>query len=527
MKFKSLYTYALLAASLASCTMSDFEENYTDPSKLSETTVGKQFSGMFYSNRAYVLPSYDDYFVNHRINANRFTQATGWVNGENQYVPGSSAINNRWNNYYTFLAQYREIGKVYDKLSDEAKADQRIYMIAATAYLYDQTQKIVDLHGDIPFTEAGLISVNGGDYEKSYAKYDTAEEIYTKMLDDLAAFAAELNSITVNAGVLVEFKTQDLINRGDLTLWKKYINSLRLRILTRVSGTSAFSARAKSEIQSILASPSTFPVVTTNAENIQWKIYSLGTLLSATSFQSGLEDWNGNIAGKAIIDHMAGNNDPRLEYVFEPGTEADGEFLGLDPMLNATTQTELVASNTLSIYNRSTISRNQYFPGILINAAEVQFLIAEYYLGAGQPAMAKTAYENGIKLSLEFYQNMRTISNNGVTPAPVAPTAEEISAYLADADISFDAAATTEAKLKLIAEQKWLHYNVIQPNENWAELRRLKLVDLTFWTDQSNQQSLPPARWLYPGSEQTYNLPNYSVVQGDDKLTTKLFWDVK
>jgi hypothetical protein len=79
--------------------------------------------------------------------------------------------------------------------------------------------------------------------------------------------------------------------------------------------------------------------------------------------------------------------------------------------------------------------------------------------------------------------------------------------------------------MRLIANQKWLHFNVIQPNENWAELRRIGLVQLTFWTDDSNQQKQPPTRWIYPGSEQTYNRENYSVVQGTDNLTARLFWD--
>lgn len=525
MKIKSLYMSAILVAGLASCNVSEFEEDYTDPSKLSSTTVGKQFSGMIFSNRDYVFPSYTNYFVIQRITNNRYNQATGWVNGENQYVPGSAGVNQRWNGYYNVLAQYREIEKVYRTLSDSQKADQRIYMITAATFFYDYTQQLIDLHGDIPWSAAGMLSTNGGDYTSSYAAYDTAEDIYTKMLDDLKGFADELNGITLTTAITAEFKTQDLINNGEILRWKTYVNSLRLRMLTRVSGVSAFSARATSEIGAILSNPASYPVVATNAGNIAWEVYSLGTILPANTFQTGLEDWNGNIASKALIDHMDGNDDPRLEWLFEPGTEADGVFLGLDPMMNATAQTELVATNTLSIYNRSTLSQNQYMPGIIFTASEVQLLAAEYYLKNGQAATAKTHYEEAIKQSLAFYQLLRGMSNSGITPVPEAPTEADMTAYLAKPAISWDAAATTEARMKLIAEQKWIHFNVVQPNENWSELRRLDLVDLEFWVDQSNQQSLPPNRWLYPGSEATYNLPNYSVVQGEDNLTNKLFWD--
>lgn len=527
MKFKSLYIGLIVAASLVSCTVEDFEENYTDPSKLAETTVGKQFSGMFYTNRAYVFPSYDDYFVNHRINSNRFTQAIGWVNAENQYVPGSSANNNIWNNYYQTLAQYREIEKVYAGLSEAAAADQRIYMIAAKTFIYDKTQKMIDIYGDIPFTEAGKLSQNGGDYNSSYATYDDAEMLYSMMLDDLAAMADEINNINVNSGVLVEFRTQDLINSGDLELWKKYINSLRLRMLSRVSNTGTFSSRANTEIGEILNNQGTYPVVTSNQDNVQWDVYTLGTILPANTFQSGLEDWNGNIAGKTILDHMLNNDDPRLTYVFEPGLEAEPDYyMGLDPLLNGSVQNEMVLTGTLTIYNRSTISRNQYFPGLLITAPEVYFFAAEYYLKNGQDAMAQAAYEAAVATSTDLYVYLRGISNNGDSPAAVVPTVGDIEAYLAQDAVSWTAAGSNDAKLKLIAEQKWLHFNVINPNENWAEMRRLDLVDLEFWVDQSNQQSLPPYRWNYPGSEQTYNTENYAVVQPNDKLTNSLFWDM-
>lgn len=526
MNFKRIFIYALLISGLASCTVEDFEENYTDPSKLSETTVGKQFSGMIYTNRQSVLPSYWDYFVIKRITSNRYAQAVGWVNVENQYVPGSAAVNDRWNNYYNFMAQFRELQKVYDGLTDLQKEDNRVYMIAATTYFYDHTQQVVDLHGDIPWSEAGMLSINGGDYSKSYAGYDKASDIYTKMLDDLAAFADEIRTIQVNPAVAVEFKTQDLINKGDLTMWQKYINSLRLRMLTRVSGTSEFSGRAKTEIGAILSNPGQYPVVSENDSNILWEIYSLGTLIPANNFQSGLEDWDGNLAGKAILDHMVNNEDPRLTYVFQPGANAEGEFMGLDPLMNPSDQNALVLTQTLSVYNFSTISRNQFFPGILLTASEVHLNAAEFYLKEGNDAMAKMHFEEAVKQSVDFYQYLRGISNNAESPDPIVPTEEAIDSYLSMDEISWDAASGMDEKLTLIAEQKWLHFNVVQPNENWHEVRRLNKLDLQFWEDKSNQQSLPPARWMYPGSEQTYNTENYATVQPDDKLSNELFWDM-
>lgn len=516
-----------LSVSYSACKKESFKDSYADPSKISETTVEKSFAGFLASNRWYVLPDYWNYFVVLRTTLPRYNQAVGWVNSPSQYVPGAAGINDRWDNYYGFLAQFREIENVYSKLGTQDQNDRRIYMIAATIYLYDHTQKVVDLHGDIPFTEAGKLSANGGDYNKSLPKYDNADAIYTKMLDDLKGFADELDAITVKDGIIAGFKTQDFVNKGDLTSWKRYCNSLRLRILTRVSGVPALQARVTAETSAILANPGKYPLITDNANNIQINVTNLNTEIHSKNFRTGLEDWEGNLAGKVMIDHMKTNVDPRLRVMFEPGLNAAGVYNGLDPMLSSSVQTALVAGGTLSIYNRSTLSRNQFFPGVLMNAAQVSFLVSEAYLKAGNNTAARTAYNEGIAKSISFYYGLRAISNDN-TAGNVAPaTSSEIENYFNSAGISWDNAATEADKLKLLATQKWIHFSVVQPIESWSEIRRLDAPVFNFEADNSNTQKQPPYRWLYAGSEQTYNTANYSTVKSKDNLTTKIFWDVK
>lgn len=522
-----LFFMTALLLTVTACTTDDFEESYADPSKISTTSVEKQFAGFLSANREYVVPSYWNYFVVLRTTVNRYTQAVGWVNSTAQYVPGAGLITNRWDNYYAFLAQFRELEKIYAQLSEAEQADKRIFMIAAKIYLYDHTQKVVDLHGDIPFSEAGRLSENGGDYQASLPAFDNAETIYTTMLDDLKNFASELNSITVPVAIQTGFSTQDIINNGDLDKWRKYCNSLRLRMLTRVSETASFQSRADSEISAILSDPSSFPVVTDNADNIQIDIHDLSTSINSTGFRTGLEDWNGNLAGKAMIDQMLSTSDPRLRVLFEPGANAGGVYNGLDPLMATSDQQQLVDGGTVAIYNRSTLSRNQFFPGILITAAEVNFLIAEYYLRTGNDGAAETAYNNGIEASVEQYYQIRAISNDN-TAGNVAPVTDaEIVSYLAEPEIDWSAAADTNEKLARIAVQKWLHFNVVQPIEGWAEVRRLDLPGLTFQVDNSNAQELPPFRWLYAQSENTYNTANYNMVRERDNLTSRIFWDVE
>ncbi|MFZ1456335.1 MAG: SusD/RagB family nutrient-binding outer membrane lipoprotein, partial [Saprospiraceae bacterium] len=196
---------------LVSCQKDDFDSAYTDPSKISESSVEKQFTGFLKANSEYILPDYWQYFVAFRITHHRYNQTIGWVNGENQYLPGGAAVDAVWSNYYTTLSQYRELENIYNKLNAADQADRKIFMLAAKVYLYEYTQKMVDLHGDIPFSKAGKIGANGGDFDASLPEYDKADAIYKVMLDDLKSIADELATIQLKAGIASGFKTQDYV----------------------------------------------------------------------------------------------------------------------------------------------------------------------------------------------------------------------------------------------------------------------------------------------------------------------------
>lgn len=532
MKFKYfIAVLIILSLSISACKKGKFAEYYADPSTVNTATVEKQFAGSLAATLDYTMYKYWNYFVVLQNTALHYTQVVAWKNFDGQYVPGAAAIGDRWSSYYNFLAQYKEFLKIYNSLPAQDQADKKIYKIAATIFFYDQTQKVVDLHGDIPWSEAGLLSTNGGDYKASYAKYDKADAIYTKMLDDLKSFSDELNTLTVPDGVKGVFKVQDFINKGDVTLWKKYCNSLRIRMLMRVSGATAFQSRAATEIGAILSNPSSYPVCTTVADNIHIKVNSTdGNNPVQSDLRDGLIGWGSNDkANKMMIDTMNNNTDPRIRVMFQPGALAAPNYIGLDPTLDPTAQDVFLNKDTLARYNWSTITRNRKLPGIIITAAEVQLLIADYYNNvatSANDAAAKTAYENGIGASIDYLFWIRSISDNNET-AVAALTPAEKTAYITTSNIKWVSAATKARKNELIALQKWINYNVLQPLEGWAEVRRTNLPVFTFRTDNSSSiTKQPPVRWFYPDNERTYNTDNYNTVKANDNLSTKLFWDI-
>src|SRR5687767_12804710 len=83
--------------------------------------------------------------------------------------------------------------------------------------------EVTKLFGDVPYSK-GLQATTG-----IYAlEYDTQEEIYLKVLDDLKSANSALDAA---AGEI----TGDVIYNGDILKWKKLINSYSLRILMSLS----------------------------------------------------------------------------------------------------------------------------------------------------------------------------------------------------------------------------------------------------------------------------------------------------
>lgn len=519
---KLLYiSLASAAIFLGSCSQDDFADAYRDPSKIETTTVPKQFAGFLKVNFEDVIPSYWNYFTVLRSTSLTYTQAHGFSNIQGRYIPGAATVN-RWDRYYRFITQYRELEKAMAALPAAEQTDSRIYTIASTIYLYDHTSKMIDNFGDIPFSEAGKISTTGGNAGKALAKYDNQTDLYVKMLDELKAFSTELNTITLSTKTDVEFKNQDLINKGNVAMWQNYCNSLRLRMLNRVSAVPAFSARANTEIAAIIAEAK---IVDENAENIAFRVYTQDTDLDTAGFIDAMETFNNNLAPKPMIDHMNANLDPREPWLFEKGINAT-TYTGLDPALNSGAQDQLIADGKIAIYNRSVISRNKWLPGTLINAAEVNLLLAEYYSRSGNAGTAKTHFEKAIRQSVEYYVRLGDKADVLTWKPTTEPTTTEIDDYITA--INFAGATTPAAQLELIAFQKYIHYNIMQADESWAEQRRLKLPALTFLEDETNTvRKTPPTRWTYPTSESIYNANNYNAVKANDNLSTKIFWDIK
>jgi hypothetical protein len=509
-----LVAFASLALVFNSCKKGDLEDLYPNPGQSSTASVENFLTGVLMSANEVVLPWYWRFFVVEQPTLGHYTHTMGWVNSKDQFIPPAAAMDWRWNVYYGTVTQYRVMENLYSKLEASAQEEYKIFMIAAKIFFYDQTQQTVDLFGDIPWTEAGKVR-QIGNLDEALPKYDDAKTIYTTLLADLKTMADDLATISVPAFYAGLFKTKDFLNHGNIVMWQKYCNSLRLRLLMRAS-----DVMPTAEIGEILGNPSKYPVIESNSEATM--LDEPGPdLWAGESIRSAMETWGQyDIAPYTMVKNMVDNSDPRLVITFDPNK--DGDYVGLNPSENATVQNQKLTDRLISRYDTASFTQNNYFPGFIFTAAEVSFIKAEAIQRGFATGDAKAAYETGIDQSIDMWYSINATADFR-TPTP-RPAAGEIAAYKAAAGVSW---AANSDKINLIATQKWLNTGLAQMPQTWAEYRRLDKPAFVFPEDPTSQQKVPPVRWLYPVTEKDLNGANYDAVKAQSDLNNKVFWDTK
>jgi hypothetical protein len=519
---------ALTLFALVGC-KDKLEELYVDPSKTTTPSIEKFFTRMLDNGR--VRPNYWEIRTFALPHTAKYAQNAAFINGTKMYQQQLSYLQNRWDDYYTssdngggIVAQYREIEKTYAALTDAQKQDAEVFLQAARVIYFDETSEMVDLWGDIPFSEAGSLNLTN---EIKYPKFDDSKEIYNTVLTGLKEAADYFATATVSSVTQTTFKKQDILLGGDIEKWKRYTNSLRLRLLMRIS--FADEPKAKAEITSILADPSTYPLVDDAKYNVLLKPLDNYT----DDLHSALGDLSAQFAPSYLLDQvMKPANDPRIPVMFDKYGQTinevfvpNADYTGLPATLNASEQEENSSKGKYAIFDSATFINNSKIPGIVITAAEVHFLKVEAFerWGLGDAA---TEYSAGIKESIKFYYYLNSISSFAGRSPLAAPSDLVIDAFIANPQIAYS--GTKDEKLAKIWTQKWVDFGFLQSPQSWSEVRRTKYPALTFLEDSSTpSDKLPPSRLLYPETERSQNSKNYQAVAAKDNVTTRIFWDVK
>jgi len=225
-----------------SCT-NKFEEINTNEFIFSEASPEELFSGVVINTLDLVGGTLNDQFYN------TYASYYGGKGGQfNRSFYTESGLDGFWKRFYVNILKNNQ--DIIDNYENDPAYTNRVYIAKIwKSYVYSI---LVSTFGPVPYENAskGLNSV----------KYDSEEFIYTNILE-------ELKEATNNIDVSGDILKQDPIFSGDNSKWKKFANTLRLKIALRISvGFPSLAAQHGSE-----AIADENNLVSSNSENVTMK----------------------------------------------------------------------------------------------------------------------------------------------------------------------------------------------------------------------------------------------------------------
>lgn len=490
LKHISKYLMAVAAFALVNCT-GDFEEINTNPNNPLETQPNL------------LLPAVQRDMMNSLLGETwgigniviQHTAKNQFVN-EDRYLWGE--LNAIWNAVYDNM---RDVNHIISQAQETSHPGYEGVGLIMQSWMFSLA---TDAYGDVPYSQAAQ-----GKEGIFFAQYDTQEDIYNGILNDLERANTLLSGASNISG--------DLIYGGSVANWRKLANSLRLRYLMRISDRVDVSAK----MTEIVDNPDSHPVFTGNADHAVYT-FTANSPDQFPLFSTRIGSFNEFRASKTLTDKLMAINDPRL-YVFfrpTPATELttstnDDQYIGIPNGMDD------VSALT---YNGGPEFQSRIGPlfyeaadtpeglavakGVIMTYAELQFLLAE----ARERSLILTGdaglyYEEGIKASFDFY---------GLTMD---------AAYLSQPEVAY--AGSSDEKLNKIGTQKWMSL-FFQGLEAWFDWRRTGYPVLAPSVDNQNNDRIP-VRFIYPLIEQSLNGENHASAvarQGADDLNTRVWWDV-
>lgn len=399
-----------------------------------------------------------------------------------------------YNGWYSQLSNFKDIYTISSTAPNLNKSYMGISLICQS-WIYSM---LTDTYGDIAYTESNRSKE--GIYEP---KFDKQKDIYQDLFKQLEEANTLLNGAANIAG------SSDPVFAGNILKWRKFGNSLYLRLLLRISGKAEVSASCIAKIKEMVDSnPGSYPVMASNddAAVLRWT----GTGALTSPFIGGVreQDWRAPDISEFFINNLTKWADPRLlANSWSIGTYQGG-YVGV-PSGYSPGESVIGKSYFLSTTSATTLMNNPLM-GNIMNYAELQFILAEAAAKGWITGTAATYYNSGVLTGITFW-----------IPTYTTP----IETYLTAADIQWNDAASLDDKMEMIHVQKY-YAMFWTDNEQWFEYRRTGHPVLPKGKGLRNN-GIMPARLQYPVYVQSANPTNYKeaiAAQGPDEIYTQVWW---
>lgn len=356
---------------------------------------------------------------------------------------------------------------------------------------------VVDVWGDVPYTEAQQLTAN------TQPKYDDDATIYPKLITLLTEAVTELNA---SSSVLTP-GTNSVIYPGSFATvksnWIKLANTLKLRLFLHYSKKDpAFCVQ---QITSLVNSGALF--MASNSDNFQMAFYNIANQRSPISaFEVSRPNYL--FADAKMLGLMNAKSDPRRATYFTEFPLSSGNYVGVSatalpsaPNNNySRVHTFLRGAVTTAAVGTNSAVYSGAAPQRMLPYAEYCFIRAEAAL-MGAPGDAQTFFTQGITASMQ---------EAGVS-------AGNITTYLtANGTLT----GTNAQKLQQIIEEKYIALFGVSV-EPWTDWRRTGYPALSVPTNSIT--GAIPRSLFYPQSEIDLN-PNCPK-QKANNLQDRVFWD--
>ena len=453
-----------------------FEEINTDPNRIDQISPGTLLNPIIYDAAGFGMDrSAGINFELMQVDL-PFPSTSG---GIHRYDLSDNIGNSTWNTYYRIITNIKEMYGASVKAQDP---NYQAIAMTLNAWIYSN---LTDAFGDVPMEEAAR-----GDEQIFKPRFNKQQDIYPKILNDLDS----ANRLFVTSKAMI-YGT-DILYGNNVLKWKKFCNSLNMRLLLRVSKRAEMNSLAR--IRAIVADPVKYPIFTSNAD---------GAVLSLTGITPLVSPWGRPIdfplfraAGKFFLDSLNALNDPRrAKFATQARNKVDNAFIGYKGIPSGYTGGENQFDYIPSVLQVGLVTAPMIVP--ILPYSEVEFIRAELELKSGTSAAAKTAYERGVKAAIEQW---------GV----VMPT-----------DYFTNLRAAYNNTLERIMLQKYYALFFVD-FQQWFEQRRTGLPVLPVGPGMLNNKQVP-SRFEYPLPVRTNNPVNYAEAvswMGGDEIFTKVWW---
>lgn len=496
---KYLIVGLALVMMAGACTK-DFEEINTNPNGPSEVTPALLLPAAI----EWTMDEIAREFIGHDMSCWAQHIAKIQYTDEDRYIYRTGVVNTTWERLYARgLTDIQDIEMMAMNEDDPHPNYEGIAKIWKS-YIYSC---LTDIWGDIPYSEALKAAA---EESINTPKYDAQSDIYPALVAEIKAGVAKLD---VN-GPDVD---GDILLGGDIAMWKKFGNSLALRLLMRASDVYP---GVQAEFEAIVNSG---VIIQSNSDNTVLEY--LNDAPNNHPLAENRKTRDDYRVSKSLIDRLLATGDNRILVYAEEADDGSG-YIGVPNGILADEVDGIGGLGGTSKMGRfftahyldgtGAYKSNDFaVPHVLINYAEVMFLIAEAAnLGWSVGITAADAYADAVEAS--FMQFDGVVYDNAGT---AFDGAAEYAAFIG---------ANPYTDLPSIWTQKWvaMYGQDIQP---WCEQRRTGWPQLAPALNDDNDGVIP-TRWPYPLDEQSLNEDSWlaaKTAMGGDDLKTKLWWDTK